>query len=304
MTNVPCGRWLQSRSLPRGIEGLPRHDKREFLYKGFVYSALEVLAMINQRFKRNVFRAVGVLIIGFAFGMRTAWAQDETELTLHLSKVLGYAWAGDIQGTFILKASGPQDLERVVFFLDGEILGEDDEAPFQIQFTTDNYDLGLHVLSAVGDTSSGWELHSNEIKANFVDASQGWQMGLKLFLPALVVVGVAMLLSVLLPTVLGRGRRVNLPPGAPRSYGVLGGAICPKCHRPFGLHWWGMNLGVGKLDRCPYCGRWSVVRRASREALAAAEAAELETVSAVEVTALSEEERLRRDLEASRFEDE
>jgi len=47
-----------------------------------------------------------------------------------------------------------------------------------------------------------------------------------------------------------------------------------------------------------------VVRRASREALAAAEAAELETVSAVEVTALSEEERLRRDLEASRFEDE
>lgn len=253
--------------------------------------------------KRNVLHAVEAFIIALVFSMTTALAQDETDLTLHLSKVLGYAWAGDIQGTFTLKASGPPDLIRMVFLLDGEVLGEDNEAPFQIRFTTDNYALGLHVLSAVGYASDGRELHSNEIKVNFVGAEQGWQMGVKLFLPVLIIVGVGMLLSFVLPAVLGRGKTVNLPPGALRSYGVLGGAICPKCRRHFGIHWWGINLAVGKLDRCPYCGRWSVVRRASREALAAAEATELEAAGGGEIAPLTEEERLRRALDASRFEE-
>ena len=61
-------------------------------------------------------------------------------------------------------------------------------------------------------------------------------------------------------------------PGQPRNYGLLGGAVCPKCGYPFPRHFWGLNLGVGKLDRCESCGKWSVVTRASADQLAAAEA--------------------------------
>ncbi len=254
---------------------------------------------------RRRFTLSAILLVGYLFiGIGTVDAQNEAELTLGLSKILGYALAGDIQGTFILKASSPQELSRVVFFLDGEVIGEDDKAPFQIRFTTDDYSLGLHVLSAVGYISSGGELHSNEIKVNFVGAEQGWQMGVKLVLPILVVLAIGMLVSFVLPSVLGRGRTVRLPLGAPRQYGILGGTICPKCRRPFSIHWWGMNLVVGRLDRCPYCGRWSVVRRASRDELTMAEAAELEAAGSGEIATLSEEERLRRDLAESRFEDE
>jgi D-arabinose 1-dehydrogenase-like Zn-dependent alcohol dehydrogenase len=33
--------------------------------------------------------------------------------------------------------------------------------------------------------------------------------------------------------------------GAERDYGFRGGAICPKCHRPFAMHLWGLSLELG-----------------------------------------------------------
>jgi hypothetical protein len=58
----------------------------------------------------------------------------------------------------------------------------------------------------------------------------------------------------------------------PITYGLAGGAVCPKCGLPFSRSVFGLNLLVGKLSRCPHCGKWSVVGRASPEELAAAEA--------------------------------
>ena len=62
---------------------------------------------------------------------------------------------------------------------------------------------------------------------------------------------------------------------------------------------------TGKLDRCPHCGKWSVVRRATPAELSAAEAAELAAAKAeqAETPGLSEEERLRQELEDSRYQD-
>jgi uncharacterized membrane protein YeaQ/YmgE (transglycosylase-associated protein family) len=40
-----------------------------------------------------------------------------------------------------------------------------------------------------------------------------------------------------------------------KNYGLLGAAICPKCCRPFPRHIWGVNMLVGKLDRCEHCGK-------------------------------------------------
>ncbi|MBE3143594.1 MAG: hypothetical protein IMZ61_06685, partial [Planctomycetes bacterium] len=66
-------------------------------------------------------------------------AQSE-ELTLSLTRDFGSGgFNSDIQGTFSIKARGPANLERVQFFLDDTLLGEDPESPFAIQFITDNY---------------------------------------------------------------------------------------------------------------------------------------------------------------------
>jgi len=71
------------------------------------------------------------------------------------------------------------------------------------------------------------------------------------------------------------------------------------------MHIWGLNMGLGKFDRCPHCGKWSVVRRVNPDLLAAsAEAAERAARQETAVSEpLSDEEKLRRQLDDSRFDD-
>ncbi len=71
-------------------------------------------------------------------------AQSDSELQFSMSRDFGYASTNgkDIQGTFSMKVSGPEDLVKVIFFIDNAAIGEDTEAPFRFQFNTDNYPLG------------------------------------------------------------------------------------------------------------------------------------------------------------------
>ena len=233
---------------------------------------------------------------------------QEGGLQLSLSKQFGFAMGGQIQGTFKLTAQGPADLTSVTFRLDDEagvvgptILGEVSEAPFSLTFSTDAYPHGRYELSASGQTAAGQAIQSNVLHVEFVSAAAGWQATGKIIVPLLVLVGAVTLLASVGPLILERlGMRPRRPVGAPRNYGLLGGTVCPKCGRPFGLHWWAPNLIVNKFDRCPNCGKWSVVGRASREALAAAEAAETEAATP-KVPELSPEEKLRRQIEDSRY---
>jgi Bacterial Ig domain len=246
---------------------------------------------------------MALILIGMIiFPIISALAQAENELILTLSRDFGYSSGGQIQGTFSMKVSGPENLQRVVFLIDGQQIGEDSEAPFSIQFHTGNYALGVHTLSAAGYTSDGRELHSNEVRREFVRADEGGKAALRIAGPIIGVTFGIILLSTLLPILLGRRKGSGLPLGAPRSYGMLGGTICPRCHRPFGIHIWGLNMLAGKLDRCPHCGRWSLVRRVSPEELKTAEAAELEMAEASD-NALSHppEDTLRKELDDSRF---
>ena len=231
-------------------------------------------------------------------------AQGETPLTLSLRRDFGYSsGTGDIQGTFSLKAAPNQAVERVVFYLDGEAIGEVSAEPYNLRFVTDNYPVGVHSLTATGFTAAGQELDSNIINVNFVTAKEtqtamftilGFVFG------ALILVGI---ISWAIPAVLGRKTK-PLPLGAPRNYGVFGGSICPRCFRPFARSILGVNLGVGRLERCPHCGKWSMVRRASPEALRAAEQAELELAGGeAEIPGQNPEERLRKELDDSRYQD-
>jgi len=225
-------------------------------------------------------------------------AQSE-ELTLSLSRDFGYGgFNGDIQGTFSAKAKGPADLEQVQFFLDETLLGEDTEAPFAIQFITDNYPNGAHVLTAVGFTADGKQLKSQTISAVFVSKEEGAAAGLKMIVPILAVVFGSLAIGAI-TTMINLRKGKKLPAGTTRSY-TFGGGICPKCKRPFGFQLLSMNMIAGKLTPCPHCGKWSIVKRASMSDLHAAEQAELDTEK-VQISEASEEEKLRKELDDSKY---
>jgi len=227
-------------------------------------------------------------------------AQAE-ELNLSFSRDFGYSsGTGDIQGTFSMKVSGPDDLARVEFYIDDTKIGEDSESPFRLQFTTDNYPLGVRGIITIRYSADWREYRSRIVTANLVSADEGWQAAGKIAIPLITVVFGAILLSVVVPMLIGRGKREELPLGVERKYGLRGGGICPKCKRPFALHLWSLNLGFSKLDRCPYCGKWSVVRALSLAKLRQAERVELEQAEG-QVLEISEEEKLKKELDDSKY---
>lgn len=227
-----------------------------------------------------------------------ALAQGQT-LNLSLSRDFGYGgFNGDIQGTFSLHASCPSTLTRVVFFIDDTQIGEATKAPFALQFVTDNYPLGTHSLYAIGYTSDGSQIQSTKITSIFVSASAGTQSTVKMVVIILALLLGATLLAAAVPVLTGR-KTASLAPGTPRSY-LLGGAICPKCKRPFAFHIFGVRLLVARLERCPYCGRWSLVHYSSPQELRAAEQAELQSAQA-QVPGASAEEKLKKDLDDSKY---
>lgn len=229
---------------------------------------------------------------------------QSVELDLRVSRNFGFSsGTGRVQGSFTMRVSGPSDLTRVEFLIDNQPMGEATQTPFSIRFNTDNYPLGEHTLSATGYTSAGQELKSNEYHLEFVSAQAGWQSASRIIIPILGLVVLMMLFGFVLPAITGRGKLASLPLGAARNYGASGGAICPKCHRPFSLHFFSLHLLMSKLERCPYCGKWSLVRRASLQDLRSAEAAELDGAQAGEFKSQKPEEELRKQLDDSRFQD-
>lgn len=247
-----------------------------------------------------------LLVMAFSISSASAQEQDDRELSLRMSKTFGYSSGftySKIQGVFTISATGPEDLSRVVFYVDDTVIAEDTDTPFEARFTTDDYELGQHSIHAVGYTEGGRELTSNQFTSEFVTSSQGWESALRILVPVLVIALGVTVVGAILP-LLSRRKGVEVAPGAEQNYGAAGGAICPRCERPFPLHFLAPNLGPTlKLQACPHCGRFGVVRRRTLETLRAAEAAERKRARPDIKPAESEEERLRRELERTRYED-
>ena len=125
----------------------------------------------------------------------------------------------------------------------------------------------------------------------------------------ILVIGAILLVVVLVRVVSylssRKKARVDIPLGTPRNYGLTGGAVCPKCHRPFRLEILSLKIGFGvKFARCEFCGKWSVVRRLSLDELRAAEAAELAAAQPEQaVHTKTDGEKLDNLLDESRFTD-
>lgn len=219
-------------------------------------------------------------------------------ISLRLNRDFGFGMGSNIQGTFSFRVSGPDNLERVEFLIDGEIIGEDDTAPFRLQFRTESYALGVHTMSAVGYTSDGRNLQSNAIQHQFVSGGSANRVVLWLIIPILVLALGGWLFS---SWIANRGR-TNKDQSA--ITGPFGGTICPKCGRPFAMHIWGLNVGLGKYDRCPHCGKWSLVRRVHPDVLHSTAAALAEKEGETAVTppsSTNDEDAFRQQLDDSRF---
>jgi hypothetical protein len=232
-------------------------------------------------------------------------AAQESELQLFVRRNFGYGGGSQIQGSFRMEAEGPADLASVTFKIDGQVVGTDTEAPWRVDFVTDNYALGWHAITAEGETAEGRTLLSNERRFEFVSAAAGWEAAGRIMMPLGAVLGLILLVVVgssILSAI--NTKRNPVPLGAPRQYGAFGGTICPRCGRPFSRHFWGLNLLAGKFDRCDHCGKWSLVQALPMEQLRAAEAAEKRRARAeAQRPPESAEEQLRRQLDESRYTD-
>ncbi len=229
-----------------------------------------------------------------------AGAQTQSPgLSLNLRRNFGFSAGGRVQGAFTLTATGPDDLARVDFLFDGKIVSTAVQAPFAYSFSTGAYPLGVHTMSATGLTTSGARLTSTVRSVEFVSPEVGWQVGAQIGLPILGVVLLISLVATLAPLLLDRQRG----PFRPGVYGAAGGAICPRCKLPFPLHVMSMHVLTGKLERCPHCGKWSLVGRASAAALAEAEARLQDENSRGRLAEPSTADTMRQMIEDSRYEE-
>ena len=226
------------------------------------------------------------------------FALQTAPLELRLTRDWGYGGLDNkIEGTFSMHADGPEDLVEVRFRVDGAVVNIDTEAPFRYQFETGQFDPGLHDLSATGLLASGEEMESNTITRHFLSEEEASAETRGLVAPLLVVVGVIAVLGVVLP-LLGRNKQHK-----PGVYGPAGGAVCRRCAMPFSRSVFAPNLLLGKLERCPHCGKWAIVPRASAQALAEAEERLAAESGVAGVTAESEKEKQARLLDESRYDD-
>lgn len=225
------------------------------------------------------------------------FAQANT-LQLSLDKIAGIGLMGQIQGYFQLVASGPADTSSVTFEMDGQAMGTVSRPPYNFQFYTDTYAPGAHRFTATARTAGGQVLTSNSVSAEIVSFSTGWQSVVRLLWPVLLILVIALGASALVPFLAARGSR-RYTPGARRHYGIGGGTVCARCKRPYALSFLSPRLVLGKLARCPYCGKWALARAASPEVLRAAEQAEAQNQPAVR--APTREETLKQQIEDSRL---
>jgi hypothetical protein len=217
-----------------------------------------------------------------------------------VSKNWGYNLGNELQGRFTFTVTGPQELASATLLIDGREVATGSQAPFRFPLDTGAYEVGQHTLSATGRTQDGQVLRSNDLVVQFVSAGRATESLQRIVLPLVALVLAISVLGTVGSSWLAGRRSHGSTPEGPRSYGLAGGAICPKCARPFPLTLFQPNMITGKLARCPYCGKWSVVRRASPQALAAAEAAERAAAHPT-VRELSPEEKLRQQIEQSRY---
>ncbi len=250
----------------------------------------------------------GLLLVSFVLALiiNPVLAQTEEEPTyrMGINRDFGYGAGASIKGLFSLTVVGPEGIASVVYYLDDQVMATVTESPFKFQFNTTQYAYGWHDLTAVVTNTAGEVFTTPARHMNFVTAEEESAGMQKVIIPILgLTVGVMLLVSGIQFAVMRKRNPGGVEPGTERSYGFAGGSICRKCGRPTPRHMWGMNLGIGKLDRCENCGKWSIMQAAPLDILRAAEIAEKDALKThTPVKEKTEEEKLRDLIDKSKYE--
>lgn len=243
-----------------------------------------------------------LLLIGLSMSsILPVWAQVEG-YRVHVRKDFGYSWASDIQGRFTIQLQGDEtEVDWVTFLIDEDSLGTVQSAPFKVSFDTGDYPDGDHLFSAEVTLKDGSLQKTTSLAYTFIAASETSKQVKTLLIGIGVVLGgIFAIVALVQALFIKKGKKSPHQPGEPRSYGILGGTVCAKCGRPFPRHILGINLLVGRLDRCENCGKWVMTTRATPAALRAAEEAELEVIKADQKPA-PQKDNFKKDLDDSRF---
>ncbi len=244
---------------------------------------------------------LSLLFLMFLLTPNEAYAQEDSErIELQVVKIFGFRVGNKLQGRIGLRVEGLEDLTRVEFYLDDEMINEDVESPFRYDFNTSEISPGEHTISAIGYTEDGRTLLSDVGMYTILSADEAVEGVQRYLIPLLVGAVVFMAIAGALSSVIIRRKGPKYRIG---DYGPAGGGVCKRCGMPFSRHLFSPNLVVGKLERCPNCGAVGIVRRGTPMELRIAEERLLADMQkSREMPEEDEDERLRRMLDESRFE--
>ncbi len=193
--------------------------------------------------------------------------QSQPGLQLGLIRNFGYGGLGKIQGRFTLRINDPPaQLETVEFYFDDKLITTSQGSPYEFNFHTSNFQDGEHVFFAVGYLKDGTKVESRRITKVFLSSEQAWVETQGLMVPLLLFIGILTVLGIAVPVLASRKKEFVLG-----KYGPAGGVVCPRCELPFSRSILAPKLLVGKLVRCPHCGKISVSPKASPNKLQEAE---------------------------------
>ena len=200
---------------------------------------------------------LGILLIGlFGLSFTSVFAQGSSHFGLRLRRDWGYGSGADIQGQVTLSLTGETgEVSRVVFSMDDAIIADLSEAPFSFSFSTDDYPSGLRRMSAKVFTSDGVSQDAEPITYNFLSKDAANSATTKVIGLVVVIILVSMGLTVFISSKNKGSETAN--------GGINGLAVCQRCGKTFPRSILGLNVVVGKFERCPHCGKWQLTRRAS-----------------------------------------
>lgn len=247
------------------------------------------------------------LLIGFFLPVSTVLAEDPG-FEIGLNRDFGYGGFGNqIQGKFSIVVKGDLAFVKVTYMMDDTPMGIQTEPPFRFRFSTDDYAPGEHDYWAIGELADGTEFESNRIRGKVLTAEEAnGDTGLILgIIFGTVIVGgvISWVITTIVSKRTEKGDYFDAD-HLPHGFNLRGGTICPKCGEAYAYHLLSGNLLTHKLDRCPHCGKYAVTRPMNRDMIIGEVVKRHGDRIEKEISQpLTEEEKLRKQLEESKYTD-
>lgn len=233
--------------------------------------------MLKKQMAKSIqpMQAFSILLALLVCSLLVAQVWAHPTVGLSINKIEGYNLGSDINGQFTVDAKVSSDVVRVEFYLNGTLQQTDTSSPFSWTFNTNNYPLGQANITAVAYDSTGQQATA-VLSQNFVKTPT-WSIILPILVAVFSVIGVISYVWYV-----RRNSKSKL-------------VKCPNCgyvYTPASISL--VHIGPSKLRKCPKCGKMFFGENLEKTSK------EEETPPASDT--LTEDERLRRDIDESKYE--